>query len=82
MLGFVVLSRFGGWRKAMSWSIWIYRGPSFVDLRPQRPRETASKKRKRRFWGRQTLGEADRQTGRQTNMQICVGWTPSENSGG
>lgn len=37
-----------GWRKAMGWGIWIYRGPSLVGLRPQRPRETARKKWKLR----------------------------------
>lgn len=68
MLGFVVLSHFRGWRKAMSWGIWVYRGPSLVDLRPQRPRETPRKKRKRRFWGRQRLGEADRQTNKHADL--------------
>lgn len=73
MLGFVVLGDFEGWRKAMSWGIWIYRCPSLVDLRPQRPKETARKKRKLRFWGRQSPGEADRQT----NKHVDLCWLDS-----
>lgn len=57
----------------MSWGIWVCRGLSLMDLRPQRLRETVGKKRKLRDWNRQRLGEADRQT----NKRVDLCWLDS-----
>lgn len=62
MLGFVVL-RHVGWRKAMGWGIWIYRGPSKpCGFEATETKRNCKKEVEVERQDRQRLGGADRQT--------------------